>query len=207
VIVAALTALSAGCGSTVPGTPRAGSNGPATAAGPAGLSSSQLGDLSTLDPCSLIGQDVLPRTIMAGGSSLQTLDHCATELNLGLDLGAGSTIHVLVGPLGRLPSEGSLAGKDVQLVRPLRVIKDLPEGRACARRLLFDDLVTLEVRAFHLGDQPVDPRLFSLADDVVSVTHRTLNDKLYQHLRLSAELARPARPMLVHTGRRGDRGA
>jgi hypothetical protein len=83
VIVAALAALSAGCGATVPGTPRADPNGPALAAGPAGLSSSQLGDLGTLDPCSLIDQDMLPGTVTSS-SSLQRFDQCVTELKLGL---------------------------------------------------------------------------------------------------------------------------
>ncbi|GAA0533605.1 hypothetical protein GCM10011581_07000 [Saccharopolyspora subtropica] len=133
-----LVLLVAGC---TPG----GGSAPARTGGPAGSSAALLGDLRTVDPCTLTDPAALEGAENAGTVSL---DYCLLHVRVG----EGSLVQLAVGEL--VPVDPAQQGAPVVQRGALRIVQDAPLPGHCTRQIVFTDGIALQVSADLLVGDP-----------------------------------------------------
>ncbi|GAA4886428.1 hypothetical protein [Saccharopolyspora cebuensis] len=114
---------------------------------PAGAAE-MLGDLRTVDPCTLTDPAALAHVGAARPAATVSLDYCL----LHVELPDGSLAQLSVGELERVPP-GPPSGP-VRQLGTLRVRHDAPIPGHCARPLLFGDGIAMNVSADLLSGDP-----------------------------------------------------
>ncbi len=130
-VVVGLTALVAGCSATAPD-----SQGRAA---PPETAATALGDLRTVDPCSLADPDVFNEFGRLERAATVSLDYCLLRITR-----EATVIGVSFGELGR---NGPTEGKPVRRHGGLRIVEDPPLPGHCTRHVALADGLSVEVSA------------------------------------------------------------
>ncbi|CRK59668.1 hypothetical protein [Alloactinosynnema sp. L-07] len=163
-VLALVALLLAGCTSQISGDARPYGD---VAAASARLASARaaLGELRSLDYCTLLGGDGPGRTV-DGDQLVRGMDFCAT-----FGLSAGARVEVMVGPVHVRPKlpDHQLRALD-QLPPPLRVNRPYTKSDgSCEILLAFPGKELLRFRARHVGDErpPPTEQLCDLAESTL----------------------------------------
>jgi hypothetical protein len=139
-LVAGLAGATAACSSRVGGEPAAATTVSSAPQEPS--AENLLGDLTTIDPCSLTDPAVFQPYGTATFATPESLDYCAVTVTPG----AGIEVIVTIGELGELSESPELEGKHVrELDDGLFVAERDNTTGFCAHALVFTDEVTLDV--------------------------------------------------------------
>ncbi|MGW1677783.1 DUF3558 family protein [Saccharopolyspora sp. NPDC002376] len=133
--------LVAGC--TPGGSPQA----PAAPQQDSGTSQAMLGDLRTVDPCTMTDPAALREFGSAENAGTVSLDYCLLHVKLT----NGSLVQLAVGELGRGPDQ---PGDPIVPRGPLRIVQNAPLPGHCSRQILFADDLALRVSADLLVGDP-----------------------------------------------------
>ena len=138
VLAVLATVVLAGCSTRVGGEPVAAAGQVPEEA----TAENVLGDLTTVDPCSLTDPDVFTTFGSADFAPPESLDYCAIAVEPSADV----RVLVTVGLLDRLESTPDLAGKKIEEFEDgtYTARRDSSPG-FCSQALVFVDEVTLEV--------------------------------------------------------------
>ena len=180
-----LCALSlVGCGSFVRSLPKV-SLPPLTTAAPAALCAPspglvsacrRLGDLTTLDPCSLVSLGQLPADLAASPLPRESLDYCAFRITAGADKAA----EVEVGQLEAADDAGARrydAGSTQLQPAGLDLEQGSVSGGACYDAVQFQgDVVDLQINVFAMQGEG-DQALCDAANEVGKAVGVVLNGK------------------------------
>lgn len=142
-MVLAFLLLISGCAG---GAPDPGRSGPARTE-PA---SAVLGDLRSVDPCTLIDPATLAQFGEARFAETVSLDYCLLHLRTP----NGSLAQVAVGEMARVDPSHLPEGQPVLRRGPLRIVQDAPLPGHCSREVVFEDGVALQVSADLLSGPP-----------------------------------------------------
>lgn len=140
-LVTVLAALT-GCSAKLGGLPLP---GPAAAESP--VTAEVLGDLSTIEPCTLTDPEVFRRFGSAEFGTPESLDYCTVSVRPDLS----SEVIIRVGRLGRLSDAPDLQGQRLEDVDDnLYTVQGYDDSSICSQALVFagDDL-TIEVAGIH----------------------------------------------------------
>jgi hypothetical protein len=111
-----------------------------------------LGELTTIDPCSLTDLAVFDLFGTAEFATPESLDYCAVEVHRS----TGSTVWVMIGQLGRLSDRPELEGQRLEEISEELYTVQLNEDSAfCSQALVFaaEDLL-LEVTSASVSGSP-----------------------------------------------------
>ncbi|MBB5958051.1 hypothetical protein FHS29_004659 [Saccharothrix tamanrassetensis] len=142
-----------------------------TTAKPEPTAANLLGDLPSLDPCSLVEPAELARFGTPALATPLSLDFCA----LTVTVPSGAKLEVSVGLLDQLAAEREITGR-VEDYRGLRIAEETDDGSRCARRLVFPELVTMTVAVDNFtSDKATPTEMCGIADRAVrAVADRVL---------------------------------
>ncbi|MEV0675566.1 hypothetical protein AB0I60_03490 [Actinosynnema sp. NPDC050436] len=179
-LVVGLAVVSSGCSVQLVGTPVAApvtvtttkdKKAEATAVG-------LLGDLPTLDPCSLLGVADLKNFGKVEPGTVESLDYCLYHVTTP----AGAKLDVMVGSLDQLASEGEARGDVRNHKGGLRIAYEDGDATQCGRRLVFSDLVTLSITVGNYGEaKTTTSELCNPADAAATATADRVLDKDVEH--------------------------
>ncbi len=178
-VVVGLAAALAACSVQVVGAPVPVPNPtfPVTTTGkPEPTAVSLLGDLPTVDPCSLIETADVARFGTPVVAPLESLDYCA----LTLTTAGGTKLDLAVGFLDKVESVGELSAELKPYQGELRIATESGDQSHCPRRLVFSDLVTLAVTVDNYSSGgSTATELCGIADAAMTaVADRVLGDKV-----------------------------
>ncbi len=112
--------------------------------------SSALGDLRTIDPCTLISPDDLAGVGRARNAGTVSLDYCLLHVRPADD----TLVQLAVGELHRVDAAKLTRGRPVERRGPVRVVGEPPVPGHCSRRILFSDGVAMSVSVDLLTGDP-----------------------------------------------------
>ncbi|KAA5832728.1 hypothetical protein ABT337_12805 [Saccharopolyspora hirsuta] len=112
-----------------------------------GTARAVLGDLRTVDPCTLTDPAALQAFGSAENAGTVSLDYCLLHVKLA----NGSLVQLAVGELGQAPDR---PGDPVVPRGSLRIVQNAPLPGHCTRQVLFADDVALRVSADLLVGDP-----------------------------------------------------
>ncbi|MDA3643304.1 DUF3558 domain-containing protein [Saccharopolyspora indica] len=112
-----------------------------------GTARASLGDLRTVDPCTLTDPAALREFGPAENAGTVSLDYCLLHVKLA----NGSLVQLAVGELGPAPDP---RGNPVVPRGSLRIVQDAPLPGHCTRQILFTDGLALRVSADLLAGDP-----------------------------------------------------
>lgn len=136
---------------------------------PASTASSVLGDLRTVDPCTLISPDDLTSIGRARNAGTVSLDYCLLHVRPA----PGALVQLAVGELRSVDPAELTQGRPVVRRAGLRVVSDPPVPGHCSRQILFSDGVAMRVSVDSLvGDGSA--RLCSVAEAGTRAAVRTI---------------------------------
>ncbi|CCH33181.1 putative secreted protein [Saccharothrix espanaensis DSM 44229] len=180
--MAGLVVVLSGCSVRLVGTPVAAADltPPTTKTQSRPTAVSLLGDLPTFDPCSLLDIADLKAFGTAAPETTVSLDYCLASLTTP----GGTKLDVEVGSLEQLVSESEFEADYRNYRGGLRIAYRRDDTTQCARRLVFDDLVTLTIAVSNYSDgkatstemcNPADALATAAADRVLDkeAGHRT----------------------------------
>lgn len=126
-----------------------------------------LGDLTTMDPCSLTDPEVFDELGSAGFTTPESLDYCT----ISLDTSDGGEVYVYIGSLG---VESAIPDLDDNRVRDLDsgmwIGQQEDDSAFCAQLLVFPDGVTMQVAAsVYKGSPETCPMVEAGMDKAVEV--------------------------------------
>lgn len=166
-LLLALVLLVSGCTGDQPGRPAAAAGRtPATA-------TAALGDLRTVDPCSLADPGALAPFGAAENAGTVSLDYCLLRVRQP----DGGLAQVQVGELG--PAEQQ-PGDPVVRDGDLQVVQSAPLPGHCSRQIVFPDRVAMQVSADLLAGAP-GGRLCGLADAGARAAARAIHEHRVAH--------------------------
>jgi hypothetical protein len=156
-----------GCTARVDGSPVT-TTGRETPTG--GAAAAMLGELTTIDPCSLTDLDVFDEFGAATFDVPASFDYCAIDTAIG-----GADVTVSVGTLNTLAEPPDATTKRVKdLDDDMYVIQPESTERHCDQELVFADQITLRVSADIFTDAPTDlcPMVAAVMDKVIDVVEQ-----------------------------------
>jgi hypothetical protein len=175
-------ALTAGCATTISGTAVPGSGGaPAKTSGPSTkpqepTAADSLGDLTTIDPCSLTDPGVFDGFGTAKLGVPDSLHDCLVEIKTS----AKSPVTLYVGGLDRTERYPDAAGKKSKdLPGGLRVVDYESEATRCEQLLIFPDDITMSVYA--ALDDGEEPRLCDMVTAGMDKAVEVVRDRGVTH--------------------------
>jgi hypothetical protein len=127
-----------------------------------------LGDLTTVDPCSLTDVSVFESYGTAKFATPESLDYCA----ISVAPGPGVEVIVTIGELGELSESPELEGKRLRELDDGMFVADRDDTAGfCAQALVFTDEVTLDVASStYQGTAPdTCPMVVAAVDEVLAV--------------------------------------
>ncbi len=114
----------------------------------AGTAPSMLGDLRTVDPCTLADPAALQRFGPTENAGTVSLDYCLLHVKQN----NGSLVQLAIGELAAGDSDQQ--GDPVAQRGPLRVVQNAPLPGHCTRQIMFADNVAMQVSADLLVGDP-----------------------------------------------------
>ena len=135
-----------------------------------------LGDLRTVDPCTLTDPVALRDFGEVGNAGTVSLDYCL----LHVQLGGGQLAQLAVGQLERVDPGKAANGDPVVPHGPVRLVQNAPLPGHCARQVLFTDSVAMEVSADLLVGEP-GPGLCSIAQAGADAALKVLDEHRVGH--------------------------
>ncbi|MDR7301114.1 DUF3558 domain-containing protein [Haloactinomyces albus] len=118
---------------------------------PSHLSSAVLGDLRTVDPCTLTDPAALRRFGQVDNAGTVSLDYCLLHIRMS----GGSLVQLAVGELRKVDPVEVTRGLPVTRRAALRIVRKAPVPGHCTRQILFSDGVAMQVSADLLEGHPV----------------------------------------------------
>ncbi|MFI9815132.1 DUF3558 family protein [Saccharothrix variisporea] len=142
-----------------------------------------LGDLAAVDPCGFVQARDLEEFGEVVAGARESLDSCL----LTVTTKGGAELDVTFGTLEQLESESELKGA-VEEYRDLRIAEDSQDATRCARRIVFEDLVTLAVSVdnYSSGSAPHQD-LCKLVDHATETTADAVLAKEVEHWKYPAK--------------------
>lgn len=135
-----------------------------------------LGELSSLDPCSLTTPDSFYRFGKAAQGRPVSLDYCVTTI----DTQSGAHLEIATGELSSVDPATDLAGRDLVPVGALRMVQNPLQQGECTRPLVFTDHLALDTRVdLFAGDTNLD--LCEIADTAARAAASTVQHGTVRH--------------------------
>lgn len=135
-----------------------------------------LGDLRTLDPCTLIAPGDVRRLGPARHAGTVSLDYCLLHVRTNSE----TLVQLAVGELHSVDPAELTSGRPVARRAGLRVVSDRPVPRHCSRQILFADGIAMRISADQLaGKKPA--RACSVAEAGVRAVLRAVREGRVGH--------------------------
>lgn len=160
-----LVLMLAGCSTRVGGSPTTGHETPAK-----GTAEAALGELTTVDPCSLTDLEVFDEFGTATFGVPESFDYCSIDTTIG-----GADVILSLGTLDTLTQPPDTTTKRVKdLDDGMYVIQPEAADNHCGQDLVFADQITLRVSAYILFDPPTDlcPMVSVVMDKIIEVVEQ-----------------------------------
>jgi hypothetical protein len=170
-VVVALVLLVAGCATGAPAAPAPRQGGVAPRPAGAGL-----GDLRTIDPCTLVDPAALAGFGEVSPTDTVSLDYCL----LHLQMPRGALVQVAFGQLDRVDPNHPRPGQPVVRRSGLSIIQDAPLPDHCSREVVMADGLTLRVNADLLSGQS-GPGLCGIAESAAQAVAGTVEQHRVGH--------------------------
>lgn len=139
-------------------------------------SSAALGDLASLDPCSLIAPDAVYRFGAAAQGRPVSLDYCVTTI----ETPSGAHLEIATGELRKVDPANDLAGRAIVPVGPWQLVQNPLQQGECTRDLVFTDGIAMNVRVdLFAGDTTLD--LCAIAETAVRAAASTILHGAVRH--------------------------
>ncbi|MGP4018067.1 hypothetical protein [Saccharopolyspora sp. 5N708] len=116
--------------------------------GDAGTAQAMLGDLRTVDPCTLADPAGLQAFGPTENAGTVSLDYCLLHVRLG----DGSLVQLAIGEL--INADPNPQGDPVVQRGPLRIVQNAPLPGHCTRQILFTDNIAMQISADLLTGDP-----------------------------------------------------
>ncbi|MEJ2856910.1 MULTISPECIES: DUF3558 family protein [unclassified Saccharothrix] len=142
-----------------------------------------LGDLAAVDPCGFVQARDLKEFGEVAQGARESLDSCL----LTVTTKSGAKLEVTFGTLEQLESESELKGS-VEDYDGLRIAEDPDASNRCARRIVFEDLVTLAVSVDNFSSgSATTQELCEIVDRATETTADVVLAKKAEHWKYPAK--------------------